>query len=211
MNAVGTVIVELNSDLSSTEIRRIVKQAMRHTPSGRTLSIVFEVPKEWKVSKPVEAIVNAVVLSDPKQRVGEQGWLFSGNLCVRACRVEVENRNVAHELSVLMFRRIGPKVFERKSDVEKGVLIDSLLNVGHPAFTRDVANNVWHLPLKTYKRDIRERLSMLLTWSDERTLIMGSGSKRTFPHKASNLELSLIGAPRKIVYEWAIDQLSFFS
>jgi hypothetical protein len=180
----------------------LVEKGKNLTPDGRVLSFVFETPREWRISKPLESIITKLILNSPESRDNDVEWIFSGNLGVRICNISKEKRQLTSENVVLMFRKKGPKAFLRRSEVSKVITAKSTLNSLHPAFTRDVANNVWHLPTKTYKRDIRQRLSMLLTWFDEKTAVIQFNTVRYYDHEMSDLDSALIGVPQKVDYEW---------
>ncbi len=202
MKRVGTVIVYIPTSSTLKDIKSLVEKGKNLTPDGRVLSFVFETPRDWRISKPIESIITKLVLSSPELRSNDVEWIFSGNLGVRICKISKEKRNLTSEKVVLMFRKNGPKAFLRRSEVSKAITTKSTLNSLHPVFTRDVANNVWHLPTKTYKRDIRQRLSMLLTWFDEKTVVIQNNTVRYFDHEKSDLNRALIGVPQKVDYEW---------
>jgi hypothetical protein len=73
------------------------------------------------------------------------------------------------------------------------------ISVGHKAFTRDVANNTWHLTDDRCDDAIVERLSYLLTWPDEVTLSI-SDEVVSHRRRVPDLDLDLIPVPTKKAY-----------
>ncbi len=204
MTAIGTVVVEIPDGVSISGIKALVHKAMDATPAGRILSVVFPLPQNWTTSKPIEATITLAVMGSPSRRATDPQWMFFGNLGVRIYRCRGRSQKVNREIAILMFRRSGPKAYERRLDVSEVTVAASRIEVSHPVFTRDVANNVWHLPLRGHKGHIRRRLSMLLTWSDEKLLLIGPKSQVSISHQIEDMDTALVGVPRKLPYQWIV-------
>lgn len=202
MKAIGTVIVEVGDDSGLREVKSDLDTAMTATLAGRFMSVVIPLADSWRVSPATEAHVTRYVLGAPSSRTPNDKWMFSGNVATRICLRDGSTRRIASERLVLLFRKAGPKPYERRSDVSVATYESSSIPVGHPAFTRDVANNVWHLPVRGHKTELRRRISMLLSWSDELTLVVASGICRHLRYKQPEMDSTLIGVPRKVPYLW---------
>ena len=75
--------------------------------------------------------------------------------------------------------------------------------VKDPVFTRDVANNVWHLSEENLIDRLIARFSSLLTWQDEDFVVV-SGTKisQVTDRKKLDLKSDLVGVPTKVPYFW---------
>lgn len=197
---VGTVIVHIGVGTSATALKSLVSKAKVLTPEGRCLSVVIPLPTDWAKQKPYEALTTSCVLGAAKERVGEPKWLFSGNVTVRLCKVVKGERQVIAELLVLMYRRSGEMSYKRRQTAGAEVVLKSTIAVEHAVFTRDVANNVWHLLERNHSVTLRRRISMLHTWSDEDTLVVSDDGVKAFRHQVENLNNAIIGVPTKRSY-----------
>jgi hypothetical protein len=100
-------------------------------------------------------------------------------------------------------RKSGDKPYKRRGEISIASTKKNTVPVKDPVFTRDVANNVWHLLENNVNQRIIERFSSLLTWQDE-DFIFVNGEKITVIKNRNKLDLSvdLVGVPTKIPYEW---------
>jgi hypothetical protein len=199
--ATGTVVVDVPKETTATKLKAFVKQGMAATPSGRCLTVILPTSSKWAKQLPVEAIVTKSILGGAQDRSPEPEWLFSGNVSVRICKVVRGERSVSEELMLLMFRRSGEMAYRRRATAEADVLEQSTIQVQHPVFTRDVANNVWHVLEQNAKTVVRRRLSTLLTWSDEDTLVITPAGQKSFRHEHEAFDRALIGTPTKRRYD----------
>lgn len=82
--------------------------------------------------------------------------------------------------------------------------------VADKVFTRDVANNVWHLLNDDFKERVITRFSTLLTWQDEDFLIVEpSKTIEVKERKALVLKEDLVGVPNKVPYFWDNGEVLF--
>jgi hypothetical protein len=204
---IGMTLVEVESSALKQKVRRQVKQAMSLTPVGRQLCVTFPLPRKWIESFPYDAIVVSEVLGKPETRAEPNEWVFSVNISIRLCKAVADQRVVSGEIGVLIFRRSGEMAYTRRATMAQEKLDKAILPVLNPVFTRDVANNVWHLPSEGHVSRIRNRLQSLYTWPDERTLLVSSESQRSLAWKRLNLDDDLVGVPTKSSYRWSADQL----
>ena len=202
---VGLVIVEIAPGSTTEETAALVQSAATHVPAGRMLVVCFELERGFVPSTPVEGVIVNEVLGSPKDRIGDAQWQFFGNLAVRVCQVKPGQRKVLRELGVVLICRVGEKAYSRKKSASSGVISASWLPGLHPVFTRDVANNVWHLPALGYKGKLRDRLSALMAWSDEKVLVITSKGRRSHPVNPLALDGDLVPVPNKQPYEWFLD------
>ena len=196
----GLVIIDFTK--CDELIRSEIERAMEVTPTGRVLAAIYDLPSGWGPSYPWESAISSLVLRDPSHRDHEPEWQILSTLAIRCCKVGGKTRKVTRELGVVLFARQGPKAYKRRGFASKKILDSSRIATLHPAFTRDVANNVWHLSASNPIAEIKERLTGLLTWSDESTFSYRKGRKSITGHSTLNLNDSLIGVPTKINYEW---------
>ena len=197
---IGMTLVELDHDSGKNDVQDLVKRAMKVTPPGRQLCVIFPMPGDWQRSFPFEAIATSTVLGTPLSRTSEREWAFTGNISVRICSPSVRRRRVVREMGIVAFRRSGEKAYSRRTLINKRDLKTAVIPALHPVFTRDVANNVWHIPAKGYVGRIRNRLQSLFTWPDERTVLVGRKGNRFLPWDALNLDNDLVGVPQKHAY-----------
>lgn len=202
MKNLGVVIVEVPFGMSLQETRAMVAKGAALVPDGRLLAVCYEMNPEFGASLPVESAVVSEVMGTPHDRTGESGWLFFGNLAIRVCTVRSGDRKILRELGVVLMCREGDKAYVRRKTASPELLSSSAVPGLHPVFTRDVANNVWHIPAVRYRSRIRSRLSSLMAWSDEEVLLVGPKGSRRLAVIPMDLDDDLVGVPTKQPYTW---------
>ncbi len=202
MKSIGLVIVNVADDFTKRSLNLNARQAMQATPPGRTIAFIFSMPSSWAVSRPVESVLTDTILGRASHRGSDPEWEFAGNLAVRICNPLPDSRDVLREVGVLLFRRVGDKPYVRSKIVDSGLKREANMQTLHPVFTRDVANNVWHLRPSYYRTRIRKRLGPLLAWPDESILVISGATSRRYSNVPLDLETDLIGVPKKVDYEW---------
>lgn len=200
MSNVGFVFVDLSgADAISPELLSI---AMEKTPAGRNLVVLYDLPSKWGESPTIEADLVREILKSPIERTNEFEWEFSGAVAIRFCIEEVDNRVVDSEAALAIFRRTGDKAYKRRKIVDPKTIEASKIETLHPVFTRDLANNVWHLKADDKSHRVLSRLGPLLAWSDEKVLVVsGLAGSTLLKNNRLNLSDDLIGVARKIPYE----------
>jgi hypothetical protein len=195
----GAVFVVV-SDENTSRLRATIKQASARVPEGRLLFVVWTQKDTWSPSAAVESMAVDEILGDPNNRE-ESNWDFYG---CGAARLYPKN-GVRPSETVLWvgFRLKGPKAYLRNRDksVAKAVINDSSIPVGNKVFTRDVANNVWHLSNKGGTDRVIGRLQSLTTWADERAIVFKGGRVSSRKHQTMDLGQDLVPVAQKVQYD----------
>lgn len=194
----GVVLVVAEGGHLGFEDRVI--SAMEHVESGRCLFVLWEVSSDWGTSIPVESIAVQTILGQPEERTSNS-WVFYGNGAVRL--YEPNNPVSTSTWMWIGCRREGDKAYRRKQNekLSKKILDSSLIPVSHKVFTRDVANNLWHLPAQNGLVRIIRRIQALTTWSDEVLLVCSNSHNEKLTHLSLDCNDDLIPVAEKISYE----------
>lgn len=196
---VGAVFLVIE-DESPRAIKDLLRKAQKLVVPGRCLFVLWESRSEWIPSTPVESISVEVMLQKPHDR-GVSGWLFYGNGTVRM----YEDLLTAPEKIWMWagFRLAGPKAYKRM--IESGVsqlnMKKSAIPVSDKVFTRDVANNLWHLRNCDGPKRVIKRLQSLTTWSDEVSCVFNADRLEWWDHDKLDCSDDLIPVAEKIDYE----------
>lgn len=195
----GAVFLLLG-DESADEVAASVLKAADRVPEGRLLFTIWQVTEDWTASTPVESVFLTTMLGSPSERTDET-WEFYGTGTVRLYR-----QNEPRPSSTVMWaavRRVGSKAYLRirQGNISDAIMRSSTIPVAHKVFTRDVANNVWHLRAQNGLIRIVERFQFLTTWSDEVALLYRSGRFTKRKHTAVTFEDDLIPVAQKVPYE----------
>ncbi len=206
---VGLTALVVDVDATDSAIRKRAELMMSKTPEGRCCAVAYEMPQATHRRLPrnwVEAVSVEVFLGPPSDRSEGDEWEFFGTIAVRLCRPRVGKRLLMREAGVIIFRRKGEKAYKRRLSASKDLLESSKLEALQPAFTRDVANNVWHMRNGRGLNHVIDRLGSLLAWSDERILVSDMTTIRARSRKRPAYNEDLIGRPTKYPYEEALDK-----
>lgn len=111
-------------------------------------------------------------------------WEYSGTGCLRSFD---KNNNPKRTFLWIVVRLNGDKAYKRIKTVESQVLKMSKLPVQDHAFTRDVANNVWHCYDSNARQTIEARFVALSAWSDEHYMKFSAG--RFYTKEVLGMEL----------------------
>tara|TARA_B100000287_G_scaffold143173_1_gene134998 strand:+ start:178 stop:801 length:624 start_codon:yes stop_codon:yes gene_type:complete len=197
---VGLVIVNAIDVSSVEDLHALLDEGRLHTSEGRNLVLVWEPLQEWRPTLPIEGLSTQYMLGAPSYRKNSK-WEFAGNGAVRFYRAKRSQKTVPERtIQWVWFRLSGEKAYTRRHSVTKQIFHESTLETTHPVFTRDVANNVWHLPLRAGFSGIIKRLQALLTWSDEVTLVLQSNGKRRLPYRKLKMDDCLVPRAEKTPY-----------
>lgn len=208
MNSVGVVVVHLEGISSANLISTKIAEGVALTPVGRVLAVTYTMSQNWEPSICFEGIATATVLDPAGSRGESDDWEFSGNLAVRVCEVVNDARRVTSEIGVILFRRSGDKPYVRRRTMSEEQIEAARLDSVHPVFTRDVANNVWHIEKDNHLSSLTYRIGALLAWPDENIAVVAS-STTYLPVSPLELDSALIGVPAKIDYPWAAPIFDF--
>lgn len=195
----GAVFVVFDTE-SVREITKISREAAKRVPEGRLLFALWRVKDAWTSNTPIESTFLTSLLGSPAKRT-DQNWGFYGTGAVR-----LYEKNGKRPTSTLMWaavRRSGEKAYTRvrNGEISPDAIEQSTIHVSHKVFTRDVANNLWHLRSKNGLNRTIERLQFLTTWSDEIVLICRAGRFTKRKHTAGTFNEDLIPVANKILYE----------
>ena len=203
---VGLTALVVDVDATDSAIRKRIEFVKASTPEGRHCAVAYQMPQasDWGQARNwVEAVSAETFLGQPSDRSEGDAWEFFGNIVVRLCRPRANKRLLMREAGVVIFRRKGEKPYKRRLSASKDLLRRSDIDTLHPAFTRDVANNVWHMRNRRGLNHVIDRLGGLLAWPDERILISDMTTTRARSRKEPAYDKDLIGRPTKYPYEEA--------
>lgn len=189
-NGAGVTLDALNTQ---------VRKAREMVTEGRYLICVFGSPDDWEKHIAIESLVITNTLGGINNRTTD--WEFFGNGVIRCYTAKTLKYSKALQWTVV--RRAGEKPHSRRGNFSAASLKRNAIPVADKVFTRDVANNVWHLKSDNCKERIVARFSSLLTWQDEDFLIV-EGAKVTKLEDRKPLVLSddIVGVPNKVEYFW---------
>ena len=200
-SAVTSVSLSMSNRVTFSEEDLIatINKLCQLVSSGGYLFVMTEFGKSFKPGLSIEAIVLRELMNSPDKR--DDSWLFFGNGAIRGYS-EI-NKKLSSTWQWLILQRSGEKTLSRRKTASNKMLKDVTLPVSHFAFTRDVANNVWHLPEKTIVQNVINRFGALLTWPGDVMLHSQNGkSPLVFESKKMDLSNDLIGVAQKKIYLW---------
>jgi len=192
-------VVGVIGDQDQSAIEFLIDELAGRVPEGRLFFLLWQVSHEWNKSLPIETIFINHLLGDPTKRSSET-WVFYGN---GVSRMYSETNQIAETWMWAACRRAGDKAYFRlrSGSVSEEVKQSSEIPVSHPVFTRDVANNVWHLPVANGIDRIISRIQALTTWSDEVVLVSNGNKTSRRKHKVLECDSDLVPVAEKILYE----------
>lgn len=198
--SIGAAFVVITNE-NQRAMRSALLRAANEVPSGRILFVVWTQDEGWASSPPVESIAVDTLLGNPSKR-DNSVWEFYG--CGTSRLYGKASVRPAEFVMWVGFRKLGEKAYvrKRKSQLTPENLFSSMIPVSDKAFTRDVANNVWHLPLRRGLDRVIARLQSLTTWSDERAVVLKSGRRTLRRHETMDLSQDLIPVAQKVLYEF---------
>jgi hypothetical protein len=188
-----------SSSMDSDSIIQQVKISSSHVTSGRYLVSVFDAPTNWDSRVPLEALVVSNTLGNIENR--NSNWEYFGNGAIRCYKGK--SLKLSKTLQWNIIKKIGDKPYKRRNEFSIAKTKQNTVPVKDPVFTRDVANNVWHLNEEHLIDRLIARFSSLLTWQDEDFVVV-SGSKisKIDDRKKLVLKSDLVGVPSKVPYIW---------
>ena len=188
-----------SNNLDSDSIIQQVNLSSSHVSDGRYLISVFDTPKNWESRVPIESLIVTGTLGSIEDRNSD--WEYFGNGVVRCYKGKTLKLSKTLQWSIV--KKIGDKPYKRRSEFSIVRTKQNTVPVKDPVFTRDVANNVWHLNEENLIDRLIARFSSLLTWQDEDFVVV-SGSKisQVEDRKKLVLKSDLVGVPSKVPYIW---------
>ncbi len=191
---------------SASEIKDQLNKAKELVSEGRYLIVVFEAPNDWESHLPIEAFVIEQTLGGIHNRSAD--WEFFGNGVIRTYTSKALRYSKAYQWTIV--RRAGDKPYARRGSLSATTLKRNTIPVADKVFTRDVANNVWHLLADNFKERVITRFSTLLTWQDEEFFVVDQSKvTEVKDRKALVLKEDLVGVPNKVAYFWDNGEVLF--
>jgi hypothetical protein len=195
-------VLSLFTDLSQTTSESITHQVATSSSkvtAGRYLISVFDAPSNWESRIPVEALVISGTLGNIENR--NPNWEYFGNGAIRCYKGA--SLKLTKTLQWSIIKKLGDKPYKRRHEFSIAKTKQNTVPVKDPVFTRDVANNVWHLNEENLIDRLIARFSSLLTWQDEDFIVIsGKETIKVLDRKKLVLKSDLVGVPSKIPYIW---------
>ena len=176
-----------------------VKVSSSHVTAGRYLISVFDAPSSWESRISIESLVVSGTLGNIENR--NPNWEYFGNGAIRCYKGK--SLKLSRTLQWSIIKKLGDKPYKRRDEFSIAKTKQNTVPVKDPVFTRDVANNVWHLNEENLDERLIARFSSLLTWNDEYfVVISGTKISKIDGRKKLVLKADLVGVPSKIPYIW---------
>lgn len=193
----GLVVVRLDGGEEQAAIRASARAALAATPPGRFVSVLWPVALHWQEEPPVEATVSATLLGPPEARIEDRNEAVTLHASI-AVRTYGDDPLLPRRcFQLLVLRRAGPGVAERRRAGGGAPEAAARLDTTRPAFTRDWANNVWHMRDAAAEDRIVARLARLLRWPDEPVLLVRSGGAVERWEAPAGGHADLVGVPER--------------
>jgi hypothetical protein len=199
VNAIGAVLVNLTGISSRKEMLPLVSEALVALPEGRNVIVMWEQDSNWGPRIPMESWVTQEICGQPNARTSSEIDFF-GNGVVRIYKSRQTTPTSTWQW--LSFRRQGEKAYVRRKSVTADLLEAGSISTLDPVFTRDAANNVWHMTSQSSQTKITSRFQVLLTWPDEDTLVITNRASRRIAYPLVSFSEGLIGVADKTPYQW---------
>jgi hypothetical protein len=148
-----------SNELNSDSIINQVEVASSQVTAGRYLISVFDAPSNWESRIPIESMIVAGTLGNIENR--NPNWEYFGNGAIRCYKGK--SLKLSKTLQWSIIKKLGDKPYKRRSEFSILKTKQNTVPVKDPVFTRDVANNVWHLNEENLIDRLIARFSSLLT------------------------------------------------
>jgi len=194
-----SLTVSKRSEISIPELKVFLNSNESKVSPGRFLILLNEYSRKIEPTTPIESIVLQELMQKPIVR--DDSWLFFGNGAIRGYTDLTKKLTSTWSWTIL--QKMGEKPLAKRHTSTQKVLKHVSLPVKHPAFTRDVANNVWHLPDESLITQSLSRFQSLLTWPDEDFLVSKNGRRlEKMDWTPMDLSSDLVGVAKKNLYSW---------
>ena len=192
----GTAIASLDG-LTKRDVKVLLEKLEEILLPGRTVMFYWTVAEIGASQVNWEYIISDLLLLSPNQRDSNTVWEFTANGALRGFAAGVDEPKTLYWLIV---RCSGPKSYTRKSQVDPLTLKKSQIPVTDYAFTRDVANNVWHTDLVRMEEILKSRYLSLTSWSDEPQAVYQHGGFVFSEHEPLDLQFDPIPKALRVQY-----------
>lgn len=174
----------------------LLTRALAEAAPGRFVAALWQVSLAWTDEPAIEAAALAALMPPPGARAGSGSApvAFHANLAVRT--YAADPLVPVRCFQALLVRKAGPKIIARRGE---SAALDAAarLDTKASAFTRDWANNVWHVRDEAAEARIVSRLARLLCWPDEPVLLFqADGSSRAWS-RAEARDDDLVAVPER--------------
>ena len=167
--------------------------------SGGYLFLLTEYSQALEPTISIESMALRLLMGPPADRNLE--WKFFGNGAIRG--YTSSKKNLSSTWQWVILQKDGERTLAKRHSSSEAKLKKVVLPVAHPAFTRDVANNVWHLNERYLVKTALLRFRALLIWPDELLLHLHNFQKKSeVPFLKMDLSQDLIGVAKKSMYSW---------
>jgi len=196
--SVGFSISE-SCNYSLLEIEAKLREVTAEISSGGYLFLLTEYSETLKQTLSYESVALRLLMGPPLNR--NTDWLFFGNGAIRGYSARKKKHTSTWQWIIL--QKSGERTLAKRHTASQSKLSKSTIPVSHPAFTRDVANNVWHLNENTLVKTSLLRFRALLTWPEEQLVHLHNFQKKIdIPFSKMDLSKDLIGVAQKSIYLW---------
>lgn len=193
------ISVSKSSNYSPLEFQSKIKELSEEISNGGYLFLLTEYSQDFQPTVSYESVTLRTLMGSPLNR--NTDWLFFGNGVIRG--YTPAKKKLSSTWQWVILQKSGERTLAKRHTASQMQLSKSAIPVGHPAFTRDVANNVWHLNESTLIKTSLHRFRALLTWPDQRLIHFQNLQKKTnIPYLKMDLSKDLIGVAEKSVYYW---------
>jgi len=197
-NSVLNLLIK-SEKMAHEDLQEQILRSAKQVTEGRYLITVFGITNNWEKRVPIESLIVLNTLGGAENRSTD--WEYYGNGAIRCYKSN--SLRLTKTLQWNIVRRVGDKPYSRRSEQSKTVLSRNTIPVSDKAFTRDVANNVWHLKDEDLTTRLIARFSSLLTWNDEKFTVVSGKTSKTYDQRTKlDLKSDLVGVPTKIPYLW---------
>lgn len=201
MSAIGGMLVELDGiDVDSVhKMKRLLNRVMPRLESGRSTFFTWNTDFGLTPQVNWEYLLGTVFLLEPKERVLDEDWVFASNGAVRVFDHEFVYKKTLFWTEV---RKKGEMAYSRRKVIGESELNKSQIPVTDPAFTRDVANNVWNLLETSHRAELLDRIRALTTWPDEEFMHISADGERVLTWEPLDLSKAVIPKAVKTYYPY---------
>ena len=191
--------VSKSSNYSLLEFESKIREVSEEISNGGYLFLLTEYSQHFQPTVSYESLALRTLMGSPLNR--NTDWLFFGNGVIRG--YTPAKKKLSSTWQWVILQKSGERTLAKRHTSSQLQLSKSAIPVSHPAFTRDVANNVWHLNESTLIKTSLHRFRALLTWPDEQLIHFHNLQKKTnIPYLKMDLSQDLIGVAEKSIYYW---------